>query len=385
MAESLTLDGVIELCGGGNVISTQPQCPGAVFTLGGASGDFDFGAHQPVTEPVGSLILDGEYLTGTRSSNRTISLPVLIRAPTQTVLTGARELLLQTVNQRQWQMVWTRNGGQPLVFDCMRAGPASIVYSLTDLDALACRVGVSFEAKPFGRSDVPLQLQFLSPAAGSVAPPSPVTLDAYTTSGGWASGWSRSTQCAIGPYSAHWDSDIGGSGNYPTLTRTFGAANLTGLTALSWWVGLGNDDSWSGNVTFSWVLTDGTHTLTVGTTRRCTSSDEESSPYWQQVTAPLPAAGSFNLAAVTGYTFTAWSSSGRLFPDDLYLDAFTAVPTDVGGGAGVARHRLHPPRCPGQRAGAHVDAGAAAAGDRPGDRPVHHPRRDHVHASNISP
>ena len=92
-------------------------------------------------------------------------------------------------------------------------------------------------------------------------------------------------------------------------------------------MGLGNDDSWSANVTFSWVLTDGTHTLTVGTTRRVTSSDEEDSPYWQQVTAPLPAAGSFDLTHVTGYTFTAWSSSGRLYPDDLYLDTLTAVPT----------------------------------------------------------
>jgi hypothetical protein len=121
---------------------------------------------------------------------------------------------------------------------------------------------------------------------------------------------------------------VGGSGNYPSLTRSFTAVDLTGLSSLSWWAGIGDDDDWTRDVTFSWVLADNSgHHLTVGRTRACTSSDEETAPYWQRVTAPLPAAGSFDLAHVTGYTVSVFTSSGHFTGDDLYLDTLRAVPT----------------------------------------------------------
>ena len=100
MGDSLTLAGVIELMGGG-VPSVQPDAQGAVFYLGR---DFDLGAPQITTEQVAGLLLDGEQIVTTRASNRTATIPVVIRvmptgvplADAQT-LAAARELLLTTV------------------------------------------------------------------------------------------------------------------------------------------------------------------------------------------------------------------------------------------------------------------------------------------------
>jgi hypothetical protein len=322
MADSLQIAGVIQLLG--RQASTLPQCPGAVFTL--APG-FNLGAPQPQTDVVAQMIVDGSRPVGRRSGNRTVAMDLVITGPSRQIIAAAREILLQLIDQDTWQLTWCRDGGLPMVLDCYRAQATQIPYSLTRDAQRVTLLTVTFEAAPFGRSDEPLQLQFESPAAGTTAPPSPVTLDVYSSSGGWATGWSRSNVHAVGTYSAHWDDDTT-SADYPVLTRSFTAADITGLSSLSWWVGLGDSSGWTQNVTFSWVLADASgHHLTVGVTRRCTCSSNESSPYWQLVTAPLPAAGSFDLAHVTGYVFSAWTSSGYSRAGDVYLDTLQAVPT----------------------------------------------------------
>jgi hypothetical protein len=324
MGDSLTIAGVIQLLG--RQASTLPQCPGAIFTL--APG-FNLGAPQPQTDVVAEMIVDGERPVGRRSGNRTVSMDLVITGPSRQIISAAREILLQLIDADTWQLTWDRDpGGQPMILDCYRAQATQIPYSLTRDAQLVSLLTITFEAAPFGRSDLPVTLQFASPAIGYSAPPSPVTLDVYSSSGGWATGWSRSAITAVGTYSAHWDEDTTAEVEYPSLTRSFSATDISAQSSLSLWVGLGADDSWTRDVTFSIVLADNSgHHLTAGVTRKCTSSDDEDNPYWQQVTLALPPPRSFDLTHVTGYTFTAWARTGDLLADDCYLDTLRAVPT----------------------------------------------------------
>jgi len=126
MADSLLLDGRFELLGGG-VKSTLPQCAGATFRL--APG-WDASAPQPTTTTVISLLLDGERPVGYRASNRQVKLPVIVFADDRDTLAAAVEALLQAIDQQQWSMTWTRDGGLPVVFDCFKAKAASVNYNL---------------------------------------------------------------------------------------------------------------------------------------------------------------------------------------------------------------------------------------------------------------
>jgi hypothetical protein len=183
MTDSLVIGGIIELLGGG-VASTHPQAAGAYFQLGSG---FDLSAPQMTSEQVAGLLLDGEVVSGFRASNRTPTLPVVMRVPStgnaqadRLTLAGARELLLQLTSEDQWTLVWTRDGADPLIFDCM--GLATIVnhYSIRIEQNLVSQVDITFQAFPYARSDTQEILQFNSPAAQWSPPPSTVTVDDFT-------------------------------------------------------------------------------------------------------------------------------------------------------------------------------------------------------------
>jgi hypothetical protein len=340
--DSLVIAGSIELLGGGT-FSAIPACQGAQFRL--APG-FDLSSPQPTTDIVSSLVLDGERPFGRRASNRTISLPVAITAPTRALLAGARETLLQAIDAQTWTLTWTRSGGLPLVLDCFRALPTVVTYELKYDRALWSLITISFQALPYGRSNLPVQLAVASPISGGssvAAPPAPVVLDAFTSVTGTQ--WSQSAQHVIGPNSAYWDpgaspaSNPTGAGIFPSKSGTFAAKNLTGLTALSVWAGCGSSYIWNWELsgqpsTFSWTLTDNVgHTLTFGRTYTLQSSNAKLSPKWQLVTAPIPAvasSGVFNMAAVTGYSVAVsnhadWTGQQFTYAN-FYLDAITAQP-----------------------------------------------------------
>jgi hypothetical protein len=340
--DSLTIQNQIELLGNGTY-STIPACAGAQFRL--APG-YDLSAPQPTTDIVASLVLDGERPFGRRASNRQISLPIAITAPTRALLAGARETLLQAIDAQTWTLTWTRSGGLPLVLDCFRALPTVVTYELKYDRALWSLITISFQALPYGRSNLPVQLAVASPISGGsavAAPPAPVVLDAFTSVTGTQ--WSQSAQHVIGPNSAYWDpgaspaSNPTGAGIFPTKSGTFAAKNLTGLTAVSVWAGCGSSYIWNWELagqpsTFSWTLTDNVgHTLTFGRTYTLQSSNAKLSPKWQLVTAPIPAvasSGVFNMAAVTGYSVSVsnhadWTGQQFTYAN-FYLDAITAQP-----------------------------------------------------------
>lgn len=349
MADSLLVSGQIELIGADTgVASVLPQCPGAVFII---APDYDLGAPQPVTQTTGDLVLDGEILTGSRASNRTISLPVQILAPgalaaagARQVLAAAREVLLQLVDQPTWTLTWTRDGGQPMILDCFRASPSKPVYSITDEKQYFSAITLTFEALPYGRAATPTQLSFASPASGTVAPPSPVSVDSYTSVSG--TDWTQSSKAIVGSHSARWAPP---GGKFDSTTFAFyeasvGPVDITGRTALSVWAGFGSDEfglySGSQQVTFSWTLTDA-HGASVsfGTTTGVTVAASGDTPAWNLVTTSVPQSPGFDFTLVAAYSVSIYnfSGGGNLALEALvvYLDALTAQAPTFGSSPGT--------------------------------------------------
>ena len=241
MADSLVIAGSIELLGegpeGGNgVLSSLPLCTGAIFTV---DPGLDLGAPQPIVDIVESLILNGERPFGTRASNRTVTLPVSITAPTRTLLAGAVESLLSLIDQQTWTLTWTRDGTSlPLVLDCFRANPSKPVYNLIDAQQFNAQLTIEFQALPYGRSDIALQVQFASPLSGTSAPPAPVTLDTFSSVASIAQ-WARSSAGARRVVLGGMEPGYPAGGQpdgyemaAPVYVQTISAANITGMLAL---------------------------------------------------------------------------------------------------------------------------------------------------------
>ena len=335
MTESLNIGGLIELIGSpaGFVPSALPGAVGAAYGLGGAADTWDLGAPQPVVDTLAALLGDGEIPLGRRASNRTMSLPVVIRAPDLATLTGAREALFAIVDQETWTLSWTRDLATafPVTFDCFRANPTTITYSLEDADALLCRVLLSFQALPYARSASNTQtLNFASSVTGGTPPPAAVTIDSFSSvsSSTQASWWASKPQAVIGAASAYWDWDHTDQDSAPLYTHTLAAnVNITGRTKLSLWVGLGAPDDYDdwhkGNVSFAFTLSDSTgHKLSFGTTSYVVASNSGTLPQWNQVTCSIPqGTAGFDYTHIHAYSVQCWSFTGE--DGDLELKADT--------------------------------------------------------------
>lgn len=342
--DSLTLGGAIELLGPpGGSPSAIPACKGAMFKL---QPSFDKGAAQPTTDYVGSLLFDGSRPFGRRADNRTITLPVHIHGTDFSNLAAAMEVLLQTIDQDTWPMVWTRRQGPddpqqyPLVLDCFRAGASTVTGGGVD-GALINPIGMvslSIPALPYGRSQSPILVPLASPVTGGPEPPpNPVTLDSFGTVSG--TGFTRSGSAFIvGPTSAHWNpASLGnpsGKGIFPSYTSSFSATDLTGLTNLSVFAGFGGSGFyyyfWSGGtVTFAFTLVDSNGgTISISVPVQVSSGTSSSSPHFTQVTAPIPQDRTdFDYTTVVSCQTSATNiRPGELAYTDFYLDDLTAVP-----------------------------------------------------------
>src|SRR5258708_26807587 len=243
--DSLVVAESIELVG--SVVSTNPLCAGAVFLL---QPGYDLGAPQPVTSIVGSLLLDGSRPFGYAAGNRTITLPIEISVPGDTgtparfsTLTAAREVLLKEINQQTWTLRWTRDPGTgpalPLLFDAFRAHASTWTWG--GVDQLGrFPIGIltlSFDALPYGRTDVPVVVDFPSPLSGRSAPPPAITVDSFSSVSG--AQWAASAQSPVaGGQSAVWDPGIS-PGNNPQGTGLPATYSHSGLALSSAQAGAG--------------------------------------------------------------------------------------------------------------------------------------------------
>lgn len=182
--DSLIIADQIELMGGPNgVPSTNPRCAGAVFLV---QPGYDLGAPQPTSDFVASLILDGERPFGYRASDRTITLPIIVWAPTFGILAGAYEVLMAAIDEQTWTLTWTRRGGLPLILDCFRAQPTVVTWGGTDqrLGSPVGSIALTFQALPYGRSDTPTEILVASPLPGHDPPATPALLDDFSSIAG---------------------------------------------------------------------------------------------------------------------------------------------------------------------------------------------------------
>ena len=353
MANSLVLGNSIELLGAeGGIPSQIPACAGAIFLLAD-DGSYDLGAHQPTTDYVASLILDGERPFGRRSSNRTITLPVKIVAPNGSLqlLAAAREVLGQVTDQDVWTITWTRDPGSgprlPLILDCFRAQPSKPVYAPLREAQGVMYVTLTIPALPYGRSDT----QYTPAFTGAVpqtpappAPPPPVVLDNFATISGPT--FSQSAQCAVGPHTAVWDPDSFGDPGGQVTPLTYSAKftsplNLTGMASHQFWLGLGS--RWYPKLEYPgrihgvsvWITLTDTSGGTLSMSRshlRFPVAPVAQGPVFTRVTIPYPPVSpTFLYNSVASYTLTIVNRQdrgiARLSWCTAYVDALTAYPS----------------------------------------------------------
>jgi hypothetical protein len=229
VADSLTLAG-IELLD--QVPSTVAGLEGAVFLLDPA---FDLSAPTITSSTSAGLLLDGEQIYNFRASNRTPKIPVsIVVYPTgdsqadRLTLEAAREYLLRSASQDRWQLIWTRDGGLPLVYDCMGLSSTVINSALEDALGLVSQVELDFQAFPYGRSDDEETILFAAPSQTFDQPVTPVMIDAFGTAANFLTGNDTGFETSAG----HWVSGGNASVARTTAQAHSGVASL-GITASS--------------------------------------------------------------------------------------------------------------------------------------------------------
>jgi hypothetical protein len=356
--ESLVL-GDIELLGGG-VASTNPMCQGVTFRL---LPGYDPGAPQPDTEVVASLLLDGELNYGRHTSNRTMSLPIWIIAPSRDALSGAREHIQQVIDAEMWTLTWARERDTtgtlpplPIVFDCQRAAATKVDANLLYEKQFCMRLTIGFPALPFGRSDTQEQLRFASPAPGGPpAPPSPVVIDAFSTIS--SPTCFQSPLHVVGPNSCGYDpdnnlvNDPGGQNTVFTYTSVLAnSLDLTGMSSVAMYLGFGSryypNLRYHGQEVFQVTLTlrdtAGNTISLVRNDLRLPVSPAPNSPTFSPVSLRIPAGDPvFAYTSLAGYTLVVanhhrWGFHHlrwvTMYVDDLtaYPDTITATPVTRG-------------------------------------------------------
>jgi hypothetical protein len=373
--DSLVIAEDIELMGGG-VRSTIPELldsngVGPFFRLiappntnsmaFGYENSYDLSAPQPTQDVVESMLLDGERPFGTRASNRTPSLPVLIfgtQAGGMTQVNAALEYLMALIDQQSWQLKWTpESTGLPMLLDCFRALPTNVsygfVHSAGDMDQSkggtnfpAASLTISLQALPYGRSDLDgvQSIQFTNPLVNGNSIASAVTLDAYSSLG-TGGNWSLDpVQGLLSAKSAHYQAPRPMHMPWPAAvyTKTLAPVDITGLTSLAVWFGQSYDTQWPkdtrfvSNVTLAWTLTDSSgHTLTFSTAvKKCPWGENPAAPKWTRITANIPQGKrpfSYNSVASYSVRVTNWAGSGTTgyVRMHCWLNGLTANPSSI--------------------------------------------------------
>ena len=359
-ADSLVLGSTIELMGGaGGVACTAlPQLldsngvgpryrilapPSLNSAAYGYETSYDLNAPQPQQDVVASMLLDGERPFGTRASNRTITIPVIIfgtLAGGMRQVLAAREYLMSVIDQQIWQIAWTpADTGKPLLYDCFRALPSVPMYGFNYSaggqqtgsavgrpNYPICLITIQLQALPYGRSDIDgvQSLSFINSLVGAPVPPSSQVLDSFgivTAGQGWVQDTAKFIQ---GSASIRYDVPAPVSSPYPAAaySHTFGSpANLTQLPVLTVWLGQAYDTQWpsaptfKSDVTLAWTLTDGNgRKLSFSsTTSAAPWGVTPSTPKWTLATAQVPQGNAaFTYSDVVSYsvTVTNWTGSG---------------------------------------------------------------------------
>lgn len=111
----------------------------------------DFGDAQVVTSSLPALLYDGSLVVGRRATNRQMTLPLQVKAPTRLLLAQRVAALLTAADSPSWVLTWTPDAGLPIAWDCFRAQP-NVGWDMIEEGAFSQQVDLVFEAQPFGRT-----------------------------------------------------------------------------------------------------------------------------------------------------------------------------------------------------------------------------------------
>lgn len=298
MPDSLLVSGGIELLGGGVVVQDGPAA-GTVMRLGQ---DYRMGAPDVDQDTVISLLMDGERPYGDRSKNREMSIPVMIFAPGRILLERARESLLQLVEQQSWELQYTPEGMQPLIFDCFRATIDQDQTGINEARQDYALVVLTFSALPYGRSTDPQVINITVDAPSQIAP---VLLDGFEQPPG-AAWYTTSSPRVEGARSVFtYGQNRGG--------RNFAPKDLSQMASIKVWTTVAGPGNARG---YTLALADAHGSRwSVGLAQtRLRGNNAWDVITWRLTDAP----STFDLANVTGYNITV--SGG------VYLDNLVAVP-----------------------------------------------------------
>lgn len=160
MSNSLLLGG-LEVMG-----LTAPGNPNPEYRLGTG---LDFGALNPDTVTLSSLLLDGDFTTGQRTPNKTWTITILVSSPvvaTRLDLSTRMDTLLQAIYAETFTVVWTPSSGVSNNYVGYRAA-CSPIKSIIQNDQLTEQITIVFGSTPFAASTA---LQVVAvPASGAVA------------------------------------------------------------------------------------------------------------------------------------------------------------------------------------------------------------------------
>ena len=261
----------------------------------------DLGDPVPDEAVIASLLLDGDEVTGDRTANRQITLPVKVIVPatsTRSDLTAKVDILRKAVNVKTWTLQWTPTGGLPIVFDCYRATVTRTRAAYED-GQLFTLLTITFAALPFGRS----------PTAQTISGTTSTQVDSFDTA---PTGATLDT-------SSKWEGT--GSAQF-TLTSDGGSHYVTGAAVSRSFAA--KDLSADQSLTLRMLTSIGAITSTV--TLTLTSSGGRSSTFvasaatnsvsWPLLTFNLSAptattGGGVDMTAVTGYSLTVSATQGH--------------------------------------------------------------------------
>lgn len=335
MTDSLLLDGLYELIGG----ATNPE-----YRLMPSSDAL--GQPAPDTALIAGTLLDGDRVTGLRSANRNVTLPIMVTGTSRSDIAVKVNRLLQVVDAQSkssFTLTWQPDGGLPVIFDCYRGGYTR-ERIITREAQLVTVVTLAFQANPFGRSDVINSISAVSPqlqidSMDATTPPTGATRDTTNKYEGTASASTAAVRHSFAVFG-------GTQYSYSSANalRTITAVDLSSFPSVGVrvrWVAPVVGSAWSCTVTL--YLGDGSNTGSVTTGFAVAGG----STAWQLVTFPLaslvPVAGTLNLTAVTQWqllfgtarktlTTAPTASPNPVNYDDLraYPAASTAVSTPEG-------------------------------------------------------
>lgn len=164
-----------------DLLGTANTSPGYWFDTYGD--DLDLGTPEAVEKEITSFLQDGSIATIESWDNRTLTLPVGIRATSAANLAAAESALVAEVGIRN-ALTYTPSGnGSPCVFDVVNSKLAFDFDDVLEANSLTRVYSLTIVALPFARTAATTTASWAAPPAGT---PTVTTVDDCTSTTGWA-------------------------------------------------------------------------------------------------------------------------------------------------------------------------------------------------------